>query len=155
MFYIHVVLGDDVINICIPQAMTVAALEPRNEKRNAENSDWELPDYTKIYNYISAITSGREIPELTATDAAVVLDLLEDLILTLSKSETLVQREFMHTQYQELRKYLELDSEQNPEVKQQQQDEQNRNDLKRFSSTNPFGISFEMLDFKCFTKVDK
>lgn len=153
--------------------MTVAALEPTNsEKTNqssvkpqqqkdlqvdttsfspAETSAVDLPNYSQIYNYLSAITSGREIPDLKIADAAIVLDLLEDLVLTLSKSESLVQREFMHEKYKELREYMDAE----PLSSSSEEQTLQRENLKRYSSANPFGISFEVLDFKSFLKPDK
>lgn len=77
------------------------------------------------------------IPQLAANDAAIVLELLEDLIHTLSRSETLIQRQFMHERYGEIRKYLTNNNEAS---------KANQNIIN--GSTNPFGIPFDVLDFK-------
>lgn len=147
---IFLFLGDNVSDICIPQVLTVSALEPinimaENQEATASSSSTEvqnsLPNYKNLYNYLSAITRGVDPPTLSPVEAAVVLDLLEDLILTLSKSQTLIQREYLHSNYSELRKHLNL-----PPLTSE--DEATVSPKKKFSSTNPFGIPFEILNFK-------
>jgi len=122
--------GDDIDCVCIPQVLTVAALEPvKNNKTTYE------PNYGNIYNYLSCVTRGTNAPDLPVDDAIVVLGLLEDLIKWLSKSQTLIQREFMHARYAELRKYLHPSGEENSERQYN-------------TSTNPFAIPFDILEFK-------
>lgn len=125
--------GDNIANICIPQVLTVAALEPVENNDNNINQ----PNFCNIYNYLSSITRGTEAPELPANDAAVLLDLLEDLIKWLSESHSLVQREYMHNQFVKLR---------------EQQSEtitmDGHNEVQFNTSTNPFAIPFDILEFK-------
>jgi len=121
--------GDNIANICIPQVLTVAALEPVEKSENIN-----LPNFCNIYNYLSSVTRGTEAPELHANDASVVLELLEDLIKWLSKSHTLVQREFMHIQYANLCNNLSRTV------------YENRTQFN--TSTNPFAIPFDILEFK-------
>jgi len=123
--------GDNIANVCIPQVLTVAALEPIQNIENVISH----PNYSNIYNYLSSVTRGTEAPELPANDAAVVLELLEDLIKWLSKSQTLVQREFMHTRYADLRKHLTSTRDETA-------------DTQYNTSTNPFAIPFDILEFK-------
>jgi Small nuclear RNA activating complex subunit 2-like. len=136
-------------DICIPQVLTVSALEPINLRAEIQaetaaasgstESQDSTPNYKNIYNYLSAITRGSDAPPLSPVESAVVLDLLENLILTLSKSQTLIQREHLHSNYNELRKYLNLPT---------TEDGGTASPKKKFSSTNPFGIPFEILNFK-------
>ena len=90
--------------------LTVAALEPINNKETTSEPSTSVErtkaDYRNIYNYLSAITRGSEPPELNITEAAILLDIIENLIRTLSKSQTLIQREFLHSEYKELRRFL-------------------------------------------------
>jgi len=124
--------GDDIANACIPQVLTVAALEPTDATPSVCETP---PNYNNIYSYLSAVTRGSDVPDLPAGDAVVILDLLEDLIRNLSKSQPLVQREFMHDRYLELRYLLEDKAENNlTEVCN--------------GSTNPYAIPFEVLEFK-------
>ena len=118
----------------MPQVLTVAALEP-----TLSGSCANPPNYNNIYNYLSAVTRGTEVPQLAADDAVVILELLEDLVGALSKSETLIQREFMHMRYAQLRGYLHCDPINN---------EQSSSSRQFFSSTNPFAIPFDILEFK-------
>ena len=124
-------LGDTIANACIPQVLTVAALEPVQNIDTCNNQ----PSYSNIYNYLSSVTRGTEVPDLPVDDAVVLLELLEDLIIWLSKSQTLIQREFMHARYAELRKNLH-----------QSDDEDTKKQY--YTSTNPFAIPFDILEFK-------
>lgn len=130
---------DKIADICIPQVFTVTALEPINLKSDAESSSQEsesIPSYKKIYNYMSSITRGVDSVQLNTAEATIVLSLLEDLILTLSKSQTLIQREHLHSSYEELRKYLNFS-----------EDEDNSDEKEKYLSINPLGIPFEILNF--------
>ena len=142
-------LEDKIADICIPQVFTVTALEPINIKSDEEASsaaDGSVPSYKNIYNYLSSISRGTDVAQLNIAEASIVLSLLEDLILTLSKSQTLIQREYLHSSYKELRKYLDL-----PGVENLEKEE-------IFSSMNPFGIPSEILNFQlldqCSNKND-
>jgi len=134
--------GDNMADVCIPQALTVAALEPINASPMGEGSSTSAasssaPSYRNIYTYLSAITRGAEGPVLNSSESAIVLSMLEDLILTLSKSQTLIQREFLHSSYPELRSILQT---------QEGQEANSRN--VNFNSINPFGVPFDILDFQ-------
>lgn len=127
--------GDDIDSVCIPQVLTVAALEPVKQNKTYGSKQ---PNYGNIYNYLSAVTRDADLPpELPVEDAIVMLDLLEDLIKWLSSSDTLVQREFMHQRYAELRQYLNISD-----------DETTAHDGQFNTSTNPFSIPFDILEFK-------
>jgi len=127
--------GDDIDQVCIPQTLTVAALEP---VKTSAAMPHQQPNYGNIYNYLSSVTRGTEVPNLPANDAMVVLELLEDLIYWLSKSQTLIQREFMHARYAELRRFLNSNA----------SDESLEADRPFNTSTNPFAIPFDILEFK-------
>jgi len=127
--------GDDIDQVCIPQTLTVAALEP---VKTSAAMPHQQPNYGNIYNYLSSVTRGTEVPNLPANDAMVVLELLEDLIYWLSKSQTLIQREFMHARYAELRRFLHTNA----------SDETQEADRPFNTSTNPFAIPFDILEFK-------
>ena len=120
--------------MCIPQVFTVAALEPINEK-SMTVVEGEAPSYKNIYNYLSSITKGCEVVQLNNAEASIVLSLLEDLILTLSKSQTLLQKEHLHSNYVELRKYFELSS-------------NGKKPEHVFPSINPFGIPSDLINFQ-------
>ena len=120
--------------MCIPQVFTVAALEPINEKSTTV-VEGEAPSYKNIYNYLSSITKGCEVVQLNNAEASIVLSLLEDLILTLSKSQTLLQKEHLHSNYVELRKYFELSS-------------NGKKPEHVFPSINPFGIPSDLINFQ-------
>ena len=113
--------------------LTVAAFEPISP-----SSCSDPPNYRNIYNYLSAATRGTPLPDVSPNDAAVILELLEDVVRTLSCSETLIQRDFMHQRYCELRSIMIDDHPEISEIKT--------------NSTNPFAIPFEILEFK---KVEK
>lgn len=113
---------------------TVAALEPINEK-SMTVVEGEAPSYKNIYNYLSSITKGCEVVQLNNAEASIVLSLLEDLILTLSKSQTLLQKEHLHSNYVELRKYFELSS-------------NGKKPEHVFPSINPFGIPSDLINFQ-------
>lgn len=132
-----IVPGDNIANVCVPQVLTVAALEPTITVPSDDQ-----PDHNNIYSYLSAVTRGTDVPDLPANDAAVILDLLQDLIKTLSKSETLIQREHMHNRYAEMRYLMEPNCD---EISTS-----NRNQPCG-SSTNPFAIPFGVLEFKSET----
>lgn len=85
---------------------------------------------------MSSITRGVDSVQLNTAEATIVLSLLEDLILTLSKSQTLIQREHLHSSYEELRKYLNFS-----------EDEDNSDEKEKYLSINPLGIPFEILNF--------
>lgn len=128
------ILDDTIAIESLPQVFTVAALEPSSGNTECSNE----PNYANVYNYLSSVMRGTtSIPQLAANDAAIVLELLEDLIHTLSRSETLIQRQFMHERYGEIRKYLTNNNEAS---------KANQNIIN--GSTNPFGIPFDVLDFK-------
>ena len=130
-YIIFPILDDTIALESLPQVFTVAALEPSSGNTECSNK----PNYTNIYNYLSSVMRGATtIPQLAANDAAIVLELLEDLIHTLSRSETLIQRQFMHERYGKIRNYLTNNNETNQNIIN--------------GSTNPFGIPFDVLDFK-------
>lgn len=136
-YIIFPILDDTIALESLPQVFTVAALEPSSGNTECSNE----PNYTNIYNYLSSVMRGvTTIPQLAANDAAIVLELLEDLIHTLSRSETLIQRQFMHERYGKIRNYLTNNNETN------QNNKANQNIIS--GSTNPFGIPFDVLDFK-------
>ena len=78
--------------------------------------------------------------DLPPNDAVVVLELLEDLIKWLNKSQTFIQREFMHTRYAELREHLNLEGGVGEEGEE--------GGRTYNTSTNPFAIPFDILEFK-------
>lgn len=136
-YIIFPILDDTIALESLPQVFTVAALEPSSGNTECSNE----PNYTNIYNYLSSVMRGvTTIPQLAANDAAIVLELLEDLIHTLSRSETLIQRQFMHERYGKIRNCLTNNNETN------QNNKANQNIIS--GSTNPFGIPFDVLDFK-------
>ena len=83
---------------------------------------------------MSAITRGAEGPALNPSESAIVLSMLEDLILTLSKSQTLIQREFLHSSYTELRTILHTSENEGVTI--------------NGNSINPFSVPFDILDFQ-------
>lgn len=124
---------DKIADVCIPQVFTVAALEPINETTTKTTVEGNAPSYKNIYNYLSSITKGCDVGPLNNAEASIVLSLLEDLILTLSKSQTLIQKEYLHSNYNELRKYF-LPNGKKPEHV--------------FPSINPFGIPSDLINFQ-------
>ena len=83
---------------------------------------------------MSSITKGCDVGPLNNAEASIVLSLLEDLILTLSKSQTLIQKEYLHSNYKELRKYLDVPTNEKKGV---------------FPSINPFDIPSDLINFQC------
>jgi len=126
--------GDNTANESVPQVFTVAALEPVPATSCAQP-----PNYGNIYTYLSSVLRGDvTTPQLPADDAIIVLDLLEDLISTLSNSETLLQRDFMHQRYAELRSNLISSTNEGATALT----------AVKYGSTNPFGIPINVLEFK-------
>ncbi|XP_012567091.1 uncharacterized protein LOC100199488 isoform X1 [Hydra vulgaris] len=122
---------DAVADACVPQVLTVAGFEPVG--CSSSPTDYS-PNYQNIYNYLAAATRGTNLPDVSPIDAAVILELLEDVVRSLSCSETLIQRDFMHKRYSELRNIMVAGHVEKPEVCS--------------NSTNPFAIPYEILDFK-------
>ena len=85
---------------CIPQIMTVAALEPRSSQQTGKifNPN-EQPNYANVYNYIAIILRGGEPPDLPPIDAQVTIALLDGLVERFAQSYTTLQREFLHDAY--------------------------------------------------------
>ena len=85
---------------CIPQIMTVAALEPRSSQQTGKIVDPnEHPNYANVYNYIAIILRGGEPPDLPPIDAQVTIALLDGLVERFAQSYTTLQREFLHHAY--------------------------------------------------------
>jgi len=136
--------SDKTAEFCFPQVLTVAALEPKPTSG---------PDYKKIYNYLSAVTRGTEAEELGPLEAAVVVDLIDDLIDTLSSSEALLQRELLHERYGQMRQLLIREGDDDPNKQPvdrsiEAQKVLNSKVRQTFPSMNPFAIPFELLELK-------
>ena len=83
--------GDKIAEQCIPQIMTVAALEPRGSSH--ENSGQVSPNYSNVYNYLALLLKGDELVDLPPVDAQVALHLLDGLTDKFCKSYTMLQKE--------------------------------------------------------------
>eukprot|EP00794_Sanderia_malayensis_P017437 gene17438-19181_t len=114
----------------LPQVMTVAALEKMSTSANNYSC-------SNIYNFLSIILKGEKIPDLPPTDAEIVLNLIDDLIVKLADSVTTLQKEYLHEAFAVLRKSTEINQ-------------------KKFPSTNPLRIPSNLLEFqkKTKTKID-
>lgn len=92
--------GDKHAEQCIPQIMTVAALEPRTSQQTGKNvNPEEQPNYANVYNYIAIILRGGDPPDLPPIDAQVTIALLDGLVERFAQSYTTLQREFLHDAY--------------------------------------------------------
>ena len=138
---------------CIPQIMTVAALEPSNEI-DADNQP--CPNYSNVYNYLAMILKGEEPVDLPPLDAQVVLHLLDGLTDEFRDSHVLLQKEFLHEAYGVLASAGDstgvscriLDnSEKNPSADSVETTNNNAT-TRKFPSLNPLNVPAALLEFR-------
>ena len=169
---------DKSAEVCIPQTMTVAALEPGLSQTDP-TSGGDGPCFANVYNFLAAVLKGNDPPELPPVDSKVVLELLEGLINKLANSHTLLQKEYMHEAFESLCEQTEQiedntcqkgkrmsSSNKSSSSKKETQESTSQTQAKRrktisnpeplsshsakpsFPSMNPFKIPIYILDFK-------
>ena len=133
---------------CIPQIMTVAALEPRNM---TENNSQPCPNYLNVYNYLAMLLKGEEPRDLPPLDAQILLCLLDDLTEKFRNSLVLLQKEFLHEAYGALNSTVNragvpsnINNENNSPVQMVQPNET----VKKFPSLNPLNVPAMLLEFR-------
>ena len=133
---------------CIPQIMTVAALEPRN--MTGDNTK-PCPNYLNVYNYLAMILKGEEPGDLPPIDAQVLLCLLDDLTEKFRNSLALLQKEFLHEAYGVLNSTINtagLSSNANNGEDSPAQVVQTNETVKKFPSLNPLNVPAMLLEFR-------
>ena len=127
---------------CIPQIMTVAALEPRNV---AENGGQLCPNYSNVYTYLAMLLKGEEPVDLPPLDAKVVLHLLDTLAEKFCNSLVMLQKEFLHDAYGFLNSKGDRENNEEPN---QPQIELTTNTTNKFPSLNPLNVPATLLEFR-------
>ncbi|KXJ26188.1 uncharacterized protein LOC110242027 [Exaiptasia diaphana] len=93
---------DDVDAKCIPQVMTIAAVEPSSLQGPATG-----PNYNRIYTFLSGVLRGQPAVALSPVDAKVVLELLHSLEIKVSSVNSSEQVNFLRTKFKNITTDLE------------------------------------------------
>ena len=133
---------------CIPQIMTVAALEPRNA---VESGGQLCPNYSNVYNYLAMLLKGEEPVDLPPLDAKVVLHLLDTLAERFCNSLVMLQKEFLHDAYGYLTS--KGDGKKSSCIENNQESIQPQlgptdNNTNKLPSLNPLNVPATLLEFR-------
>lgn len=140
---------------CIPQIVTVAALEKTDDIADNQNSS---PNYANVYNYLAMLLKGNEPADLPPIDAKVVLYLLDDLMGKFSNSHSLLQKEFLDEAFGVLNENTSsvknMAASNGVEVQEHVQSTLNAKEMPRmFPSLNPLNVPSALLEFKKKTSI--